>query len=168
MTDIFDKYIERLLSHEGGYVNHPDDPGGETNWGITKRVAVENGYTGPMVALTRAKAIDIYRKAYWEGPRINELPQALAFQVFDAAVNHGRARAIGWLQSVVGSTSDGRIGPMTLSRVRAAQDVKGDKALALEYLATRLQFYTDIGGWATFGKGWARRTAINMRYAAND
>lgn len=164
MPDLFDKYIERVLSHEGGYVNNPKDPGGETKWGISKRAYP----TVNISTLTREGAIALYRRDYWEGPHINELPPALAFQVFDAAINHGRARAIGWLQSAVGATSDGRIGPVTLGRVEAYRSTIGDKAIALLFLAQRLQFYTDIEGWTTFGKGWARRTAINMRYAAND
>ncbi len=168
MSDLFDKYIERILSHEGGYTNNPKDPGGATNWGITERVARANGYTGEMRAMPRQTAIDIYRKVYWAGPHIDLLPEGISFQVLDAAVNHGRTRAIQWLQTAVGATADGAIGPKTLERVRAYQSTIGTKGVTLSFLAQRLQFYTDIGGWDTFGKGWARRTATNMRYAAND
>lgn len=163
-ADKFAIFIERILGHEGGYVNHPNDPGGETKWGISKRAYPNVDIKG----LTREGAIALYRRDYWEGPRINELPSAIAFQVLDAAINHGRSRAIGWLQSVVGATSDGRIGPRTLERVLAYESTIGTKGVALNFLATRLQFYTDIGGWDTFGRGWARRMAVNMRYAATD
>lgn len=163
MADLFDKYIERILGHEGGYVNNPKDPGGETKWGISKRaypnVDIKN--------LTREDAIAIYRKDHWVATQINLLPTGLSFQVLDAAINHGSKRAIQWLQQAVGTMQDGVIGPATLGNVKVWAG--GDASrLILNYLSIRLQFYTDIGGWDTFGKGWARRTATNMRYAAAD
>lgn len=168
MADLFDKYIERILSHEGGYTNHPKDPGGPTNWGITERVARANGYTGDMKAMSRQAAIDIYRKVYWQAPKIDQLPQAIAFQVLDAGVNHGTSRAIKWLQETLGTAADGVLGPKTISAAKDYAHDVGEDTLCMIFLATRLQFYTDIGGWDTFGKGWARRTATNMRYAASD
>lgn len=63
----FEKAIERVLGHEGGYVHHPRDPGGETNWGITRRTAQANGYKGSMRQMTRTQAVEIYRRAYWSG-----------------------------------------------------------------------------------------------------
>lgn len=168
MADLFDKYIERILSHEGGYTNNPKDPGGATNWGITERVARANGYTGEMRAMPRQTAIDIYRKVYWQAPKIDQLPPAIAFQVLDAAINHGISRAIKWLQEMVGTSADGVLGPQTLGRVDAHVWSGTETEMCMIFLATRLQFYTDIGGWDTFGRGWARRTATNMRYAAAD
>lgn len=93
MSDEFNRFIERVLSHEGGYANHPKDPGGETNWGITKRTAQANGYNGSMRAMTREQAISIYRKAFWERYRADQMPEAVAFQFFDACVNHGYGNA---------------------------------------------------------------------------
>ena len=87
MLKHFDQAFDRLISHEGGYVNHPNDPGGETNWGVTKRTAQENGYTGSMRAMTRAQAIEIYKKAFWERYRCGEMPYAISFQFFDVFVN---------------------------------------------------------------------------------
>ena len=89
----FDIAFERLIGHEGGYVNHPEDPGGETNWGITLRTAREAGYTGSMRDLTRDQAKEIYRTAYWGRAQAEQYDGAIAFQVFDAAVNHGIGQA---------------------------------------------------------------------------
>ena len=77
MSDKFFQFIERVLSHEGGYANHPKDPGGETNWGVTKRTAQANGYTGSMRAMTRAQAIEIYRKAFWLRYHADKMPEAI-------------------------------------------------------------------------------------------
>ncbi|HEY8386218.1 MAG TPA: glycosyl hydrolase 108 family protein [Porticoccaceae bacterium] len=160
----FDQCFERLIGHEGGYSNHPNDPGGETMWGITKRVAVENGYTGPMRALTREQAKSIYKRAYWDKAKADQYDGAISFQLFDAAVNHGITQAIKFLQRAVGTTADGIVGPKTLAAI-AAMDV--DDVL-MRFNAERLQFYTDLSTWNTFGRGWARRVAGNLKYAAED
>lgn len=160
----FDQCFERLIGHEGGYSNHPNDPGGETMWGITKRVAVENGYTGPMRALTREQAKAIYKRAYWDKAKADQYDGAISFQLFDAAVNHGITQAIKFLQRAVGTTADGIVGPKTLAAI-AAMDV--DDVL-MRFNAERLQFYTDLSTWNTFGRGWARRVAGNLKYAAED
>lgn len=97
----FDTAFERLIGHEGGYVNHPEDPGGETNWGVTLRTAREAGYTGSMRDLTRDQAKEIYRTAYWGRAQAEQYDGAIAFQVFDAAVNHGIGQAIRFLQRAV-------------------------------------------------------------------
>lgn len=160
----FDQCFERLIGHEGGYSNHPNDPGGETMWGITKRVAVENGYTGPMRELTREQAKAIYKSAYWDRAKADQYDPAIGFQLFDAAVNHGIGNAIRFLQRAVGTTADGIVGPKTLAAI-AAMDV--DDVL-MRFNAERLQFYTDLSTWSTFGRGWARRVAGNLKYAAED
>jgi len=160
----FDQCFERLIGHEGGYSNHPNDPGGETMWGITKRVAVENGYTGPMRELTREQAKSIYKRAYWDKAKADQYDGAISFQLFDAAVNHGITQAIKFLQRAVGTTADGIVGPKTLAAI-AAMDV--DDVL-MRFNAERLQFYTDLSTWNTFGRGWARRVAGNLKYAAED
>jgi len=160
----FDQCFERLIGHEGGYSNHPNDPGGETMWGITKRVAVENGYTGPMRELTREQAKAIYKRAYWDKAKADQYDGAISFQLFDAAVNHGITQAIKFLQRAVGTTADGIVGPKTLAAI-AAMDV--DDVL-MRFNAERLQFYTGLSTWNTFGRGWARRVAGNLKYAAED
>lgn len=176
MTDNFDKFIERVGIHEAGYTNNPKDKGNWTGGVIgvgelkgTKFGIAANTYGHLDIKnLTWEQAKEIYRKDFWEGPRINELQAPLAFQVLDAAINHGRTRAIGWMQSVVGATSDGRIGPLTLNRVNAYVEVHGKMAANMLFLASRLQFFTDLPTFDTFGKGWARRIVINMRYAVGD
>lgn len=160
----FDQAFHQLMGHEGGYVNHPDDPGGETNWGITKRVAVEHGYTGDMKKLTRDVARQIAKVAYWDRVRADQVDPAIAFQVMDAAFNHGIGNAARFLQRAVGVADDGNIGPRTISYVNAMSvpDV------LMRFNAERLDFYTKLSTWDTFGKGWARRVVGNLRFAAED
>jgi lysozyme family protein len=153
----FDQAFERLLGHEGGYVNDQRDPGGETNWGITIAVARAEGYSGPMRDLPVAKAKDIYRARYWAPVRADELPDSMRFDVFDAAVNHGASQSAKWLQRAVGTQPDGVIGAVTVAAARNAGPLLGAK-----FNAQRLRFYTDLATWPTFGKGWARRVAANL------
>lgn len=143
-----------LLRHEGGFVDHPSDPGQETNHGITERVARQHGYTGDMRDLPLSVATTIYRKQYWAMIKADQLPEALRFHVFDAAVNSGNVQAIRWLQMCAGVKTDGIIGPITL---RAAADVS-----PVEYSAMRLRFMTNLPTWGAFGKGWARRICDNL------
>ena len=154
----FDEAFDRLIGHEGGYANHPSDPGAETMWGVTARVARASGYSGDMRALPREKAKEIYRAKYWASVRADELPSSLRFDVFDGAVNSGPAQAIEWLQEAVGAEPDGRIGPMTLAAAAGA----GISAAA-RYNGARLQFMTNLPTWGAFGRGWARRVASNLR-----
>lgn len=156
--------IERVLAHEGGYVDHPSDPGGATNYGITERVARAYGYKGHMRNLPRATAVDIYRQQYWAPVRGDELPFAVAFQVFDAAVNHGVGNATRWLQRAVGVAEDGRLGPISVGAVRAADPA----VLILKFNEIRLKFYASLSTFTTFGRGWSRRLADNLRLGAGD
>lgn len=119
MSTKFNQFINRVLSHEGGYVNHPKDPGGETNWGITKRTAMANGFNGSMRAMTREQAIGIYRKAFWERYRADQMPEAVAFQFFDACVNHGYGNAARMLQRAAGVADDGIIGEISLKAINS-------------------------------------------------
>lgn len=153
----FDQAFERLLGHEGGYSNNAADPGGETMWGVTKVVARAHGYTGPMRDMPVATAKEIYRKTYWVPVRADELPDSVRFDVFDAAVNHGPAQSAKWLQRAVGTNPDGVIGAVTVAASRAAGPM-----IAARFNGYRLQFYTDLPTWPTFGKGWARRVASNL------
>lgn len=156
----FDQLIERILGHEGGYVNHPKDPGGETNWGIAKR-----SYPNVNIrALTREQAIAIYRRDFWDRVQGDKLPPAFAFQALDAAVNHGIGNAVRWMQRAAGVADDGVIGPVTLAAIKRAYS----SDLVLLFNAERLDFYTSLSTWPTFGKGWTRRVAGNLRFAAED
>lgn len=160
----FDTAFDRLIGHEGGYSNYMADPGGETMWGITIAVARANGYAGVMRDMPRAVAKAIYRVQYWDKVKADSVPFPVAFQVFDAAVNHGTGQAAKFLQRAAGVVDDGVIGPKTLAAV-AARD---PAALLLLFNAEREQFYTDLSTWSSFGKGWSRRVVANLRYAAGD
>jgi lysozyme family protein len=160
----FDEAFERLIKHEGGYVNHPNDPGGETNWGITLRTAREAGYTGTMRALTRTQAKEIYRTAYWGRARAEQYDPAIGFQVFDAAVNHGIGNAVRFLQRAAGVADDGAVGPLTVAAIRAMTVTD----VLARFQAERLEFYIKLSTWPAFGKGWVQRVAGNLRYAAVD
>lgn len=149
-----EKALELLLRHEGGYVDHPSDPGGATNHGITERVARQSGYTGHMRDLPLSVATDIYRKQYWAPIKAESLPDALRFHVFDAAVNSGPPQAIKWLQRAGQVAEDGIIGPKTIA---ASAGVSPSA-----YSAIRLRFMTNLATWPSFGKGWARRIADNL------
>lgn len=154
----FDQAFDRLIGHEGGYSNHPSDPGAETMWGVTARVARANGYSGDMRALPREKAKQIYLAKYWEPVRAYELPESLRFDVFDAAVNSGVSQAAEWLQEAVGAKADGSIGPATIAAARSA----GPLAPA-RFNGIRLRFMTNLPTWGAFGRGWARRVADNLK-----
>jgi lysozyme family protein len=150
----FDEAFERLIGHEGGYVNDPRDPGGETKFGISKR-----SYPGediPNMTLERAK--DIYRRDFWNPVRADELPESVRFDVFDAAVNHGVLQSAKWLQRAAGAQPDGVIGAKTIAAARSA-----GPQLAAHFNGYRLQFYTDSANWAIYGKGWTRRVASNLQ-----
>lgn len=153
----FDQAFDRLIGHEGGYVNDPRDPGGETNWGITAAVARAEGYNGPMRDLPRDTAKAIYKAKYWAPVRADELPDSVRFDVFDASVNHGVGQSSKWLQRAAGANPDGVIGAQTVAAARAAGPL-----IAAAFNGYRLQFYTDLNTWPTFGKGWARRVASNL------
>lgn len=158
MSNNFEQAFVDLLGHEGGYSNNPADPGGETNWGITIAVARENGYLGSMKDMDASVAKTIYAKKYWLS-EFENLPYPVAFQVFDAAVNSGVGQAIRWLQRSVGTADDGKIGPVTLTAVSNINPLK----LVLLFNAERLMFMTNLSTWGSFGKGWARRVASNLK-----
>ena len=160
----FDKAIERVLAHEGGYVNHPKDPGGETNFGITRNTATAAGYKGSMRSMTREQAKSIYRVRYWTPIKGDDLPFAIAYQLLDAAVNHGTNQAVKFLQRSVGAQADGLIGPATIASVKE----KPVGQVVNNFLAHRTEFFCNLPTFDTFGRGWIRRVAVNMRYAASD
>lgn len=160
----FDQAFKRLMKNEGGYVNHPRDPGGETMYGVTKRVAIANGYKGSMRNLPIEFAEKVARKSYWDTTRCDDLDPLVASQLFDAAYNHGPRNAVKFLQRAVGVTADGMIGPMTI----AATNAKPPYSVVLNFLSERLDFFTRIGTWSTFGKGWSRRIAEQLAFAAKD
>jgi lysozyme family protein len=155
----FDQAFEYLLGHEGGYSNSPADPGGETMWGVTLRVARANGYDGEMRDMPVDVAKGIYRKLYWDKAQCDDLPEAIRFDVFDIAVNSGVSTASKLLQIALGIAADGVIGPKTLDAARQANPYK----LLANLNGARLDLMTNLNHWATFGKGWARRVAANLK-----
>jgi lysozyme family protein len=153
----FERAFEQVVGHEGGYVDHPSDPGGETRFGISKRA-----YPGEDIAsMTLDRARLLYRRDYWYPIRGDALPEAVAIQVFDAAVNHGVRTAVRMMQRALGVEDDGVIGPVTLIAMGRADD----RQFVARFNAERLLFYTDLPTWGAFGKGWARRVAVNLRQA---
>lgn len=160
MNANFDACLRKLLIHEGGYVNHPSDPGGMTNLGVTARVWEE--WVGhpvdekQMRALTPELVAPLYRKKYWDACRANDLVSGLDYAVFDVAVNSGVGRAIKLLQSVVGATPDGGYGSITAALVKKAEE-ENTAGLIAKYSNTRIQFLKSLKTWPTFGKGWERR-----------
>lgn len=154
----FDKAFDRLIGHEGRYSNHPADPGGETMWGVTARVARANGYTGPMRDMPRSTAKAIYRRLYWDAVKADQLPESVRFDVFDGAVNSGVSQSAKWLQRAAGVVDDGVIGPKTIAAASAVGPV-----IVARYNGHRLEFMASLSTWSSFGKGWARRIASNLK-----
>lgn len=156
----FNKSMVRILGHEGGYVNDPTDPGGETKWGISKR-----SYPNVSIAsLTQEDAVEIYKKDFWLPLQGDRFHDGVAYQLLDSAVNSGIAQSIRFLQRAIGVADDGRFGPMSL----AASQKMSETDQIFRFIAERLEFMTKLKNWPNHSKGWARRIADNMRFAAVD
>jgi lysozyme family protein len=156
----FDDAFDRLMGHEGSYVNDPNDPGGETHWGISKR-----SYPSVDIkALTRDGAKAIYLRDFWRRLNADRLPDGVAFQLFDFAVNSGIETAVRYLQRAVGVADDGHWGPIS----QAAATRMSESDLIMRLVAERQDYQTRLSTWGTFGRGWARRNAANLRYGAID
>lgn len=158
----FKNALKELLKHEGGYVNHPRDPGGITNLGVTKRVwerwVGRDVGEREMRSLKPEDVAPLYYQRYWKKVRADELPPGLALQVFDFGVNAGPRRAIRYLQMVVGTAQDGLFGPMTMKAVRKYVEKFGEKKAINRYAAARLRYYRQLRTFRYFGRGWTRRT----------
>lgn len=157
MKENWQDALANVLKHEGGYVNHPSDPGGRTNLGVTQRVWEEwvkhDVDEKQMRELTPEMVAPLYQEKYWQRVKGDDLPSGVDYCVFDASVNSGTGRASKWLQECVGVTADGVIGPMTLRTVQSM--VPAD--LVNLYCDKRLAFLKELKTWETFGKGWERR-----------
>lgn len=151
----FDSSFAALVGNEGGYVNNPADPGGETNWGISKR----SYPTVDIAALSQDDAKAIYKRDFWDRAQCDRLPPGIAFDVFDTAVNSGIGQAIRFLQRAVGVADDGVVGPMTLAAISRVEP----EAVQARFNGQRLDFMTRLTTWDTFSRGWARRIAKNLQ-----
>ena len=165
MKENFDKCLKMLLSHEGGFVNHPEDPGGITNLGVTKKVYDE--WTGresteqEMRDLTPEDVAPIYKKNYWARVKGDSLPSGLDWACFDWAVNSGSGRPAKAVQRAVGATADGAIGPATLGLI-----MEKDPKFIIEYVHdVRQDFYKSLKTFETFGRGWTRRNKETLHQA---
>lgn len=158
MKENLEVSLARVLAHEGGYVNHPKDPGGATNRGVTQRVY--DAYRDrkklarrSVRAINADEVAEIYTRQYWNAVRGDELPTGLDYAMFDYAVNSGPRRAAQDLQRELGVTVDGIIGQVTLAAV-SKQDIV---SLVERLCARRMKFLRSLKHWKTFGKGWTRR-----------
>ncbi len=152
--------FDRLIRSEGGYVDHPDDPGGETQWGISKRSYPHLNIR----TLTREDAKVIYYRDFWLAGQMDKFGPGLAFQAFDAAVNHGIGNAIRMVQKAARVADDGHIGPITVAAVLKISSTD----MVFRFIAARIRFWTRLSTWDKFGKGWANRAADDLDYAAED
>ena len=165
MKNNYDKCLETILHHEGGYVNHPKDPGGETNLGVTKRVYQEHGGTKDMKDLLVEDVAPIYKKGYWDKIKGDDLPGGLDLCVFDFGVNAGPGRAAKFLQQMIGTTVDGGIGPNTLAKVEEYVRENAEAKSVEKYQALRQEYYEQLSTFDTFGKGWTRRVEETTKLA---
>jgi len=157
----FTTAIERILGHEGGYVNDPRDPGGETHWGISKRSYPHLN----IKALTRDQAKWLYERDFWRPVVLASVNDtALAFQMLDSAVNHGMSNAIRFAQRAAGVADDGAWGPVS----KAALSRMDRHDAHLLFMAERFEFWAKLTTFDAFGRGWTRRGALNLRYLAKD
>lgn len=168
----FDACLNEVLLHEGGYVNHPSDPGGRTNLGVTQQTYED--WVGYPVSekIMRGLTVDhvraLYKVKYWDAVRGDDLPIGLDLCVFDFAVNAGPNRAARYLQRIAGAEQDGQIGPRTISLIGQAIKSLGIVRCIARYQDGRRDYYRLLKTFATFGKGWLRRvkevedTAIGM------
>lgn len=153
----FDRAFDLVIGAEGGYVNDPRDPGGETQFGISKRA-----YPGVDIkALTLDDAREIYRRDYWDAAQCERLPEPLAILLFDAAVNMGTRPATGILQRALGVPDDGILGNLTMAAIHAldADD------LAVKFCTERALRYMGLRNFDIYGRGWLRRVFHLARVA---
>lgn len=150
----FDLAFKSVIGHEGGYIDHPSDPGGETKYGISKRVYPSEDIKN--LTLDRAKVL--YRRDYWDKLHLDDLPDRIRFDLFDAAVNSGVSTAIKFLQKACEVDADGKIGPKTLAAVGAISAEDLDKRIS----GYRLLYLVSLRTFPTFGKGWITRVATNL------
>jgi lysozyme family protein len=155
----FERSLSLVLKSEGGWSDHPADPGGATMKGVT--LATFRRYVEPKATkddlrrITDAQVATVYRKQYWNAVCGDDLPDGIDYAVFDFAVNSGPGRAAKYLQSIVGAKQDGKIGPDTLAKVKPM--VRG--TVINDLCDKRMAFLKGLSTWGTFGKGWTSRVS---------
>lgn len=165
----FQRCLTAVLQHEGGYVDHPNDPGGATNMGITRKTLARWRKISPwthlpkssVALLKRDEAALIYRANYWNPSKAGDMPAGVDLALFDFAVNSGPDRAVRTLQAALGVAADGEVGPVTLAALRAADLAR----LVNDVCDRRLAFLNGLSTFAVFGRGWTRRVG-DIRAAA--
>lgn len=168
MKTNFENALKHVLVHEGGWSDHPSDPGGATMKGVTLEVYRNhfgaNKSKDDLRNITESELQQIYRTGYWNKCKCDDLPSGIDYTVFDAAVNSGPGRGAKWLQMAVGATPDGGIGLLTLAKVKDFDSVQVVNSMC----DNRLGFLQSLDNWQVFGRGWKKRvdgvrsTAISL------
>jgi lysozyme family protein len=170
----FDDSFTALIGNEGGFSDNPKDPGNWTGgtigvgtldgtmWGVSAKVARENGYTGKMKDLPISFAKSLAKSRYWDPYKLDEIDPDIAFQIFDSAYNGGHPAQ--WLQQAAGVQVDGVIGPATIAAVNATDQYK----MIMRIDAYRLIYMTQCKNWPDASRGWATRIANNLLKGANN
>jgi len=158
MTKNFRDCLDLVLKHEGGFVDHPKDPGGMTNLGVTKKVWEE--WVGHPVTekdmreLTPEIVAPMYEMRYWRTSYCEKLPRGLDLLVFSMAVNAGAGRSVKLLQDAIGVLPDGVIGPNTMAKINEANV----ETLIDKFSEARTAYYKGLKLFPVFGRGWLART----------
>ena len=157
---IVHKWLDRVFGHEGGYVNNPRDPGGETKWGISKKsypwLDIKN--------LKKEEAANIYIQDFLAPIKYERYHDGIGYQLFDFAVNSGPDRAIKKLQEAIGVTADGIVGKNTIWKLNSMSE----SDLIMLLIAYRIRFMVNLKNWDDAGRGWMRRMANNLIYGVED
>jgi lysozyme family protein len=159
-TRQFAHCMDMIFLHEGGYADHPEDPGGATKHGITHKTlaswrGVDRCTREEVKALSREEALEIYRAHYWNALNCDRLPVGVDLVVFDFGVNAGVGRSSRLLQQVVAVEADGEVGPITVGAAQATDP----EFVINDFSDRRLDYYKRLPTWNTFGRGWSRRTS---------
>lgn len=176
--DGFPRADAKVNVHEGGYVNHPKDPGGATNRGVTQRVydmyrRAQGLAVRSVRDLTEAERLDIYRTRYWDVIKGDLLPPGVDYVVYDGAVNSGPLQSVKWLQRALGARYTGKVdGLVGAETLRALESHPNHDDLVADIVVRRMAFLRALKTWDAFGRGWTRRVndvlAVGQAWAMGD